>query len=309
MLLAWYTCGYKLGNKFIVISAGSSKTNSGISQKVYSYLRNSIDLSSFNMDEKIIVRYINIINNNRPVMIYGYSSALALISKYIIDNKITVYNPKGIVTTGENLLPHNRERIEKAFGTKVFDQYGVLECGVTAFECTEHNGYHLGMTKGVTEILDDENKNIMDMPGKIISTDLDNYAFPVIRYDTGDIGSKTGRKCTCKRGFELLATLEGRSREFITAKSGKKIHGAVFSYIVRENPWINQYQIYQKIEGIITVKLIFDGELDENKINSVKNYFNRICPGCMEVTVEKVYDIPLLANNKRRFVISEIENI
>ncbi|MCX6163659.1 MAG: hypothetical protein NTU73_02165, partial [Ignavibacteriae bacterium] len=142
MLLAWYTTGYRLGDKIVVISSGSSKTKSDISQRIFSFLRNSVDLSSFDVDESEILKYINVINKNRPVLLYGYSSALALLSKYIIDNKVTVYSPKGIVTTGENLLPHNRERIEKAFNAKVFDKYGVLESGVSAYECENHDGYH-----------------------------------------------------------------------------------------------------------------------------------------------------------------------
>jgi phenylacetate-CoA ligase len=309
MLLAWYTTGYRLGDKIVVISSGSSKTKSDISQKVFSFLRNSVDLSSFDVDECEILRYINVINKNRPVLLYGYSSALALLSKYIIDKKVSVHSPKGIVTTGENLLPHNRERIEKAFNAKVFDQYGVLESGVTAYECENHDGYHIGMTKGVVEILNDKNVNVLNETGNIISTDLDNYAFPIIRYDTGDIGSKTNRKCPCGRGFELLSSLEGRSREFITAKNGKKIHGAIFSYIVRENPWINQYQIYQKTPGEIYVKLLMDGELSSDKIDSVKNYFNKTTSDSFDIIIEKVDNIPLSANNKRHFVISEISNI
>lgn len=309
MLLAWHIAGYRLGDKFISITSGQNKTKTVIKEKVFSYLRNSIDLSSFNINDQIMLDYIDIINSKKSQFIYGYSSAMAYMSKYILDNKIAVHSPKGIVTTAENLLPHNRERIELAFKSKVYDQYGVMESGVTAFECENHKGYHIGMTKGIVEIIDDDGKVVLDMPGNIVSTDLDNYAFPMIRYDSGDVGVKSSSQCTCGRGFEMLSELQGRTREFLTTKNGKKIHGAIFSYIVRENPWINQYQIYQKVAGEILIKIVTDAQIDNYKEMQIKNYFKNSCPDPLDVKIQKVQDIEMGENLKRHFVISEISNI
>ena len=165
------------------------------------------------------------------------------------------------------------------------------------------------MTKGIVEILNDNNQQIYDSVGRIISTDLDNYSFPFIRYESGDIGVKTKSKCNCGRGFELLSSIEGRTREFLTTKNGKNIHGAIFSYIVRENPWITQYQIYQKEAGKLIVRVVTDKIIDDEKKNSIVEFIGINCPDEMDVEVLKVDDIPLSANNKRHFVVSEIKNI
>ena len=308
LLHSWITAGYVPGEKMISIGGGMIKSGK-LKRKIFSILRNSIDYSSFNFDEKKIREIIDVINKKKIGFIYGYSSSMALIAKYALENKIELFAPKGIVTTAENLLPHNRERIEKAFRCRIFDQYGVMDGGITAFECEKHNGYHLGMSKGITEVVDDQNMPVLEKSGRIISTDLDNYSFPFIRYESGDIGIKTDRKCSCGRGFELLGSIEGRTREFLTTKNGKKIHGAIFSYIVRENPWINQYQIYQKEAGKITVRIVSSEKIDELKQEAIRSFVKKNCPDQMDVSVVQLEDIPLSSNNKRHFVISEIKNI
>ena len=308
MLLAWTVAGFEFGDKVLTIGSGNAKLGL-FKGRVLSFLKNSVDLSSFNFNDKTISKVINRINTVKPGIIYGYSSALALLAKHALDRKITLFSPKTIVTTAENLLPHNRIRIEKAFKCKVFDQYGVMECGITAFECKLHKGYHIGVTKGVIETINDSDQQVEEIPGRIICTDLDNYAFPIIRYDSGDIGVSTHRECSCGRGFQLLDSINGRSREFLTTEDGKKVHGAIFSYLVRENPWINQYQVFQEKKGFIKIRIISDLPISQSKMESVKDFVNTKCGGGFTVDVLQVNDIPLSSNNKRQFVVSTISNV
>lgn len=308
LLLSWNVAGFEFGDKVMTIGGGYIK-HSSLKKRVIAYLRNSVDLSSFDYDEKKLKESISTVNKVKPSIIYGYSSAMAFIAKFAIENNIKIFSPKAIVTTSENLLPHNKERIEKAFGCKVFDQYGVPECGVYTYECDRHEGYHLCMTKGILEVVNDNGEQLLKEKGKIISTDLDNYAFPLIRYETGDVGEESGRLCSCGRGFVLLDSIDGRTREFITTKDNKKVHGAIFSYLVRDNPWINQFQVYQKEAGKIEVRIVCNEEIDKVKESSVSKFINKQCGDTIDTVVIKVDDIPLSANEKRHFVVSEIKNI
>lgn len=308
MLLAWNVAGFEFGDKVLTIGSGNVKLPR-FKRAVLSFLKNSKDLSSFHLDDPALRKIIYAINNTKPGLIYGYSSALSYIAKYSQDHSIPLYSPKGIVTTAENLLPHNRRRIEQAFSAKVFDQYGVMESGLTAFECEYHRGYHLGMTKGIVETVNGAGDRVSETPGRILSSDLDNFAFPILRYDTGDIGTISGKQCSCKRGFELLDSIQGRTREFLTADNGKKVHGAVFSYLVRENPWIVQYFVYQKVPGVIHVSIVADCKVDETKKGIIQAFVEEKCKGGMKAEVVQVDRIPASSNNKRHFVISEITNI
>jgi len=308
MLLAWETAGFEFGDKVVRIGGGNIKVNS-FYRFILSKLKNTIDIPAFDFSEDRMRQVIGIINKAKPGIIYGYSSALALLAKYSLANSIAVYSPKGVVTSAENLLPHNRDRIESAFKTEVYDQYGVMECGISAFECHKHKGLHIGMTKGIVEIVDECDRPVLNSPGRILGTDLDNFAFPIIRYDSGDIGMRTERQCTCDIGFEILDSVVGRTREFLTASDGKKVHGAIFSYLVRENPWINQYQVYQKEAGKIVIRIVTDTELTKQHIQSVQKYVQDKFGDKLEAEVLLVPDIPISGNNKRHFVVSEISNI
>jgi phenylacetate-CoA ligase len=308
LLLSWKTAGFAWGDRVMTIGAGNIK-HSRLKRFCLEYLRNSIDIPSFDFDEDVMTATLRRINDVRPGIIYGYSSALAFLSKYAMDHSINIASPKAVVTTAENLLPHNRERIEHAFGCQVYDQYGVMECGITAYECNEHAGFHLGMTKGIVETVDDAGRRVYDAPGRILGTDLDNYAFPMIRYDSGDVGSISGRTCACGRGFEMLDSLQGRVREFLTTKSGSKVHGAIFSYLVRNHPWINQYQVVQEVAGSIEVRIVMDSPLSSEQEQAVVRFVNDQCGNDMDINVKRVCDIPMSSNNKRHFIISKISNI
>ena len=42
---------------------------------------------------------------------------------------------------------------------------------------------------------------VPDERGRIVFTNLDNFAMPVIRYDIKDIGTYTDESCPCGRGL------------------------------------------------------------------------------------------------------------
>src|SRR5690606_35005053 len=75
--------------------------------------------------------------------------------------------------------------------------------------------------------------------GRIVVTDLYNFAMPMLRYDTGDIGSFVSDN---KNYFEKI---EGRKLDQIYDTKGQLIS----SYIVYKNMWqyteIIQYQFVQ----------------------------------------------------------------
>ncbi len=76
----------------------------------------------------------------------------------------------------------------------------------------------------LVEILNEQNGL-----GNLISTPLFNYAFPLFRYNTGDVGKITIGRCGCGRGLSKISELGGRIRDFIILKDGRHIHGAFFN--------------------------------------------------------------------------------
>jgi len=78
--------------------------------------------------------------------------------------------------------------IERVFDVQVFDNYGLGDGGISAFECHLHKGMHIDYERSILQTVNDSGEVVKCAIGRIIATSLYNYAMPFIRYDTGDFG-------------------------------------------------------------------------------------------------------------------------
>lgn len=257
----WSYAGYELGDKVSIIGGTSLVPDLKFSfkRRLQGNLLNFHYYSSFDMDEKNLIRYIEDLNNWNPDYIRGYASSIYLTAKFIEKNKINLLiKPRAIFTTAEKLAPYMREIIERVFKTKVFDNYGLNDGGVSAYECEAHKGLHVDMERSILEVADDNGKQIFEKDGKILATSLYNFALPFIRYDTGDLGVLSIEKCECGRESYILKEIKGRVQEFTINASGKKIHGEFFTHIFWEVENVKQFQVIQENIGEVVVNIVPD---------------------------------------------------
>ena len=59
--------------------------------------------------------------------------------------------------------------------------------------------------------------------GRIVVTDLTQCAFPLVRYDTGDLGVLSADTCSCGWHSPVLRSIEGRAVEYITTPRGRVV--------------------------------------------------------------------------------------
>jgi phenylacetate-CoA ligase len=221
---------------------------------------NTLYINSFDLNDQTLPLYVEKVIRFKPKLIRGYLSAILQFAYYLDQNRIYGVKPIAISTTTETLLPPYREYLEKIFNAPVYDQYGCGECGSIAFECSEHRGLHINMEHVLVEILNDKNQSIFDKPGRVILTDLDNYAMPLIRYENGDVAIKSLEECTCGVNHHFLKCISGRIKDTIILKDGKRVHGVFFTDILHElnlpeDIKIKRFQVYQKIPGEIEFRI------------------------------------------------------
>ncbi len=259
-LRAWSVGGYNIGDSFIHLASGSLLPKaSNLKNRIYNILQNAILVTSYHLTDDVLNNLVNIINKKRPMFIYGYSSSIFLLSTFIKNKRIVINgNLKAVFATSDMLLPWQRKIIEQALNASVFDIYGCPEGGIISFECKEHSGYHVNEESAYIEILDKNESSL----GLIVSTPLFNYAFPLIRYKTGDVGSLNSSICQCGRHLSKISELGGRIRDFIRLRDGRYIHGAFFNHleVFYKTSWIQQYQIIQENLDELTIRLSCIGE-------------------------------------------------
>jgi len=307
----WGFAGYELGDKVAVI-AGSSlipSVGSKLADNVKAFIMNTKNFSAFDLTEKYMDYIVITLNKFKPKFLNGYASSLYLLAKHIKDKNLKInLSPKGVFTTAEVLFESQRELIEDVFNCEVFNQYGLNDGGVSAYECEKHKGLHIDMIRSIMEVVDEGGTQLeAGKEGHILATSLHNYAMPFIRYDTGDLGILSGERCDCGRETPLLEKIIGRVSDYIYTPDGTKIHGEFFSHIFWEFSWVKQFQIIQnKIDEVI-VKIVPDSKdkINERDLDRLKKIIlNRA--GDMDIIIEMVDKIETTKAGKWKFIVRTV---
>jgi phenylacetate-CoA ligase len=267
---------------------------------------NQLHFSTFDMKEEVISEYVKQLNNWKPNLVRGYPSSLEILSRFISEQGLKVYRPKAIHTSSETVMQNQREVIEKAFGSPLFDWYGHGESTVNAGECDKHEGLHLGMEFGYTEFIKTPETQNMDGIYNIISTSLHNYSMPFVRYDSEDLALLGNENCSCGRGLLLIKEIIGRQADIIEGINGVKIAPSSFVHfwkyrIAERLSNISYAQIIQRKKATIKVRLVGEKREENEKIIIEQLH---ILLGNMQIEFEYLYQIP--TGQKWRFTVSEI---
>ncbi len=112
-----------------------------------------------------------------------------------------------------------RKEIEKAWGIKAYDIYGLTEItgpGV-AFECEQQYGMHVNEDLWYPEIIDPQTEKPLPdgEKGELVITTITKEGTPLIRYRTRDITYIIPEKCSCGRTTRRIHRLFGRTDDLL----------------------------------------------------------------------------------------------
>jgi phenylacetate-CoA ligase len=194
----------------------------------------------------------------------------------------------------------------------VFDSYRTREVGCVAQECEEHQGYHISADTMYVETIPIERKKSVEkeFPSyeKILITDLTNYSAPIVRYEIGDVGNLSERRCPCGRGLPLLENIGGRISDLLYTPEGKKVSPVtVIPNLFHLIGIMNQFQIIQDKYDQLIIKLV-KPEPEKFLIDRQKENIKKIFGSKMKVRYQIVDSIDPLKSGKYSFVISKIKN-
>lgn len=168
---------------------------------------------------------------------------------------------KQVRTIGETLHDSLRERCRRVLGVGIADVYSSQEVGVIAIECPQAGGYH-AMAEGlVFELLRDDGRPCAaGETGRVVVTDLHNFATPLIRYDLGDLAEADG-PCACGRGLPKIRRILGRERNLLRLPDGRRYWPLVGALDYRGIAPVRQYQIIQRSLERVSLRLAVEHPL------------------------------------------------
>jgi len=274
----WGYASYELGDKMVFLAGSSLDVGSSsfMIKKIHEISRNIRKLSSFDMGVEDMQKYYETINSFGPRYLRGYASSINLFANYVMENDLEIVPLSGVFTTAEKLLPNMRRNIEDAFGCDVYDTYGLNDGGISAYECSEHNGLHIDMERSIMEVVDDKGAQVETGIGRILATSLHNYAMPFIRYDTGDMGHIIECTCNCGRGSNLLKEIIGRQHEMLQTPEGKFVHGAFFNnYLFGRVKGVIEFQIIQTKVDKLVIKIVTNDKFDIKQLDVMREVIHR----------------------------------
>lgn len=302
-LRGWYEMDYRLGDRFVKLSQNPRKS---LIKQFQDKFSNNLYLPTNPLIESNYEYILNQIEKFKPKIIRCYPDPLLFLAQYRKLHPKYKYNPKAITTTGNILFPETRREIEEAFGCKIFDSYS-CEGNSLVFECNTHSCYHSTEEYGVTEVINDNNKIITKGVGRLISTDLWNFAHPFIRYDTQDYIEIDSNQCICGRPHLRVLKILGRNNDILEMENGRKfiVHnftGFFQTDIPEINQSINQFQVVKKNKKVI-FRLVVNKAFNINVELFIKRYWEKEMQ--CEIEVEIVSNISLTKSGKRKFIINE----
>jgi phenylacetate-CoA ligase len=311
-LRAWSWAGHELGEKMAYLWSAPQdlKDQNKFINKIHNYTLRIIKLNAFDLTPEKMDDYIKILKTFKPKRINSYASAIFTLSLYLEKRGIEDIKPEAILTTSDMLFDYKRKTIERVFSCEVFDYYSGRDISLQAAECSEHAGYHLSIENAVVEFIKGNEHVTSGETGKIIITDLCNYAMPFIRYEIGDLGVPSDENCPCGRKLPIMKSLKGRILDTIITPEGKMLDGMFWIAIFPDYQikGIEEFQIIQKRIDKLLIKIVKGRNFCDTDLNLYLNIIKKNVGDQMNIEVQFVNKIEPSISGKHRPVISEIQN-
>jgi phenylacetate-CoA ligase len=199
------------------------------------------------------------LNEFQPQFVYGYPSIVGLLAVEQRAGRLRLA-VESICTSSEQLSAALRERIERAFGVRVFDFYGTTE-GLWGHECPE-GSMHLFDDMCIVENVDQDYRPVPpgEVGSRLLVTNLFNRTQPLIRFEVTDLVAVEPEPCPCGRSLIRLRSLEGRAEDVLHL-GGVHVHPLQFG-IVTADPDVREFQVVQQGESLRLRVALHNGATD-----------------------------------------------
>jgi phenylacetate-CoA ligase len=155
---------------------------------------------------------------------------------------------RAVVVAGEpgGSIPATRDRLEAAWGARVFDHSGLTEVGALGIECPQNPaGLHLLESECLVEVIDPDSGQPVPpgQTGELVLTNLGRWGSPVLRYRTGDVVCVDPLPCACGRPFvRLKGGILGRTDDMIHVR-GNNFYPSAVEAVLRRFPEVVEYRV------------------------------------------------------------------
>jgi phenylacetate-CoA ligase len=288
----WGKLGYKNNSKIVRIAYEGLKKED---EYPCSYAGDKMRISPIHLNNKWMEEIFNKIKEFKPAFFHSYPLSFQSLVQYMKESNLTIDNIKGIFLASEIVTEDVLNLSQSVFkDVPINFHYGLSERSNLAWGIFENNNisYKCNDVYGYSE-------NFITEDGfyEIVGTSYWNYAMPLIRYNTHDIG---------KIENGIITNLDGRTQDLLITKQGEKI--SAVNIFLDKFAWkyMDIMQLVQNEPGKIEFHIKPKDNFNLNIKNKILN--------SLEANWGNVFDILVVIDNrisktesgKIRFVINNV---
>jgi phenylacetate-CoA ligase len=265
--------------------------------------------SSYHLAPKNLPAYVDALESFQPEIIDGYPSSIHAVADHILrSRRVHRIHPRAILVSAETVLPHQRQTIEAAFQTKLYDQYASSEGAPFISEC--RNGrMHVHLDSGLIEILDAEGQAAAPgRAGEMVVSSFTTSVVPLLRFAIGDTAVASPKEdtdaCPCGLPFPGIEAIVGRVDDTLCTPD-RGLVGRLDTVFKGLPNSVVEAQIMQVSPQTIILRLVPDRSRyrPEHARQLVRQMRSKLGQA-IAIEVEEVSEIPRSANGKMRSVIN-----
>ncbi|MDB4222426.1 hypothetical protein N9850_01550 [Granulosicoccus sp.] len=239
-----------------------------------------------------------------PDYLLGYSSSIATVASYVLQEGIKLPKMKAVLVTGEMLFDHQIPMLESAFNCPIISEYGLSEVTVLGYGVA---GKPIRILDNycVLEILNQKDQPVLlGEEGRIVVTILGLHDVPIVRYDTGDRATELQSHW---RGeiVRSIGPIQGRGYDVIQGTKGS-ISGVIFTHALKVIAEIERYQIVQNEVGRVEILLQTRRDIENSILTEVARKIYDATDHSVEVAFRQVRRILVEPSGKFRWIKSHV---
>ena len=270
----------------------------------YNVAERQVYLSAYHLRPDSAPRYVEALRRHGVRWLTGYAVSYYLLARMILEQGLAVPTLDAVVTTSEKLTPGMREVMEKAYGCRVFEEYGTVENVLFAGEC-ERGRLHLSPDVGLVEILRPDGAPCdPGEPGEVVATCLFRRYQPMIRFRLGDVACWDTDPCPCGRAMPVVKEVVGRLEDVVFGPDGREM--VRFHGVFVDLPNVQEGQVIQESLALIRVKVVPSAGYGPADADAIAGRVRQRLGPAVEVVVEAVEVIPRTPAGKFQAVVSRL---
>ena len=232
---------------------------------VADWLINTKRLNAYDMSIDTLEKYYQDVKKSNPKSIFGYTSSIYKLAKYIDDNNLDIgdkSNLKAVIVTSETVTSSDVKLIEKIFKVPCVSEYGLAELGIVSYSHNSSNNIDIMWDLFIAT---KSENNILNI------TTLYDKKFALINYNTDDTVSILEEY---KSSLIRLNSIDGRVQDVLNIQTIDNkvlsLSGILMIHILKGFPNIYEISFKQLLNNKIKISIVSDKEVD---LKTIKKFF------------------------------------